>query len=276
MANQQLLDYVQQQIAEGTTEKDIKKTLLQNGWEDVDVDEALSILRVPVSTPSDSKSSSYTVWIIGIVILILAVGGGVLAYVLVAEKSVTTQGVTDEENITDISTITGDVITEDSAVVTEKATGIEVDWGEFIKTNDEFFGDRWETKITIRNKQNKMIVLDAVGEGKKLKWTWRKEEIIKSRDSETVSLGINLKFPAFDKKMVAINVYECKKLEQNIADELCVVNFGFDGILSPWQTLKKYKEAGNPIQPTSVFTKYYNFNSLESPPLEISEGEYLN
>lgn len=52
MANQQLLDYIKQQLAEGVTEEDIKKPLLQNGWGDADINEALSALQPPTPTSS--------------------------------------------------------------------------------------------------------------------------------------------------------------------------------------------------------------------------------
>ncbi len=44
MANQQLLDYVKEQIKEGIGEGEIKKTLIQNGWNDADIDEALEVI----------------------------------------------------------------------------------------------------------------------------------------------------------------------------------------------------------------------------------------
>ncbi len=275
MDNQQLLDYIKQQIAEGITDEDIKKALLQNGWSDADIDGALSTLRAPTPTLSASMQLSSTVWIISVVVLILVVGGGVLAYVLVTEKSVTVEA----EPIIDISATTGDVTIEDPTIVTGEVAGVEVDWGGFRKTNHKLFGDRWEKEIEISNSQNKMIVIDAVGESRNYNWTWGVEKIVRSKDSETISLTINhdvSKEPKFDKKKMIIYVYECNKLKQSTVDELCLENFGFDGILSPWETLEKYKEAGTPIQPTSVYTKYYNFNSLESPPSEISEVEYLN
>jgi len=52
MANQQLIDYIKQQIKEGVNNADIKNALLQNNWSGVDIDEAFSILQTPTSTPS--------------------------------------------------------------------------------------------------------------------------------------------------------------------------------------------------------------------------------
>jgi len=52
MVNQQLSDYIKQQIKEGVSEGDIKKALLKNGWSDVDIDGALSVLLAPASVSS--------------------------------------------------------------------------------------------------------------------------------------------------------------------------------------------------------------------------------
>ncbi len=49
MVNQQLLDYIKQQSKEGKNEEDIKKTLLQNGWNEVDINGAFSSSNVPTA-----------------------------------------------------------------------------------------------------------------------------------------------------------------------------------------------------------------------------------
>ncbi len=58
MINQQLLNYVKQLLKEGAPEGDIRKTLLQNGWNDTDINEAFSSLRVPTPTQSMSVPRS--------------------------------------------------------------------------------------------------------------------------------------------------------------------------------------------------------------------------
>jgi len=54
MINQQLLDYIKQQLTEGTKEGDIRQALSQQNWTNADVDEVFSLLR-PVTSPLAQK-----------------------------------------------------------------------------------------------------------------------------------------------------------------------------------------------------------------------------
>ena len=155
---------------------------------------------------------------------------------------------------------------------------LEIEWGDFVKTKGTFDKDVWKMEIKITNNQNKMVILDLIGTGKERNWGWEVEESLDSGESEIFDLNIKLYFfdeVAFDKKNITILAYECNKLSKSVEEELCVSEFGFDGKLSPWQILKNKEEAGTLIEPTSIYTKYFDYNSLESPPSEISVEEYL-
>jgi hypothetical protein len=47
MVNQQLLDYVRQQVAAGISKDVIKKALATQGWSEQDVNEAFSVIEHP-------------------------------------------------------------------------------------------------------------------------------------------------------------------------------------------------------------------------------------
>ncbi len=90
MVNQELLQFVKQKVASGNSIKDIKSVLLANGWQEHDIDEALSEVQKinppsppPVTsfpeyknTPS-FKFSPKIIWgiLAGVFILLLIVGG---------------------------------------------------------------------------------------------------------------------------------------------------------------------------------------------------------
>ena len=44
MVNQQLLDYVKQQLQQGVSREQIKSSLMANGWQAQDIDEAFSTI----------------------------------------------------------------------------------------------------------------------------------------------------------------------------------------------------------------------------------------
>ncbi len=52
MINQQILNYIKQQLSQGVTEENIKRVLLQNSWGNEDIDKAFSILHPKTPTPS--------------------------------------------------------------------------------------------------------------------------------------------------------------------------------------------------------------------------------
>ncbi len=152
-----------------------------------------------------------------------------------------------------------------------------IEWGEFIKTKDWRDEDKWEMDINIINNRNKMVILDLRAIGKERNWSWGSSDVLDSGESKTFYFDINLySFDdiAFDKKKIDILAYECDKLSESDEEELCVSAWGFDGKLSPWQILKNNEDAGTPISPTTSYTKYFDYNNLELPPLEISAEEY--
>lgn len=69
--NQQLIDYIKKTLKEGFSQEQIKETLLKEGWDKKDVDEALQ----SASQVQFSKSKTKLYWAIFIVIAILAVAG---------------------------------------------------------------------------------------------------------------------------------------------------------------------------------------------------------
>jgi hypothetical protein len=95
MINQQLLDYIKQQLQQGVSQEQIKSSLMINGWRSQDIDETLSSLVPPSQplAPADtlSQSPSFSpqpsrgvnkillaaVFIVGGTLI---VGGGVFAY----------------------------------------------------------------------------------------------------------------------------------------------------------------------------------------------------
>lgn len=82
MPNQQLTDYVNQCLAAGQTKEQIKQSLLQSGWQDADVDDALGGEMVDIVAPMDFQQPKrfptklLAGAILGAVILI-AIGGGI-------------------------------------------------------------------------------------------------------------------------------------------------------------------------------------------------------
>lgn len=93
MVNQQLLDYIKQQSQQGISKEQIKSSLMANGWQAQDIEEAFNSSVLPAQTlaPSDTPSQSFSpqphrglnkillviVFIIGGVLII---GGGAFAY----------------------------------------------------------------------------------------------------------------------------------------------------------------------------------------------------
>ncbi|MFN7088764.1 MAG: hypothetical protein ACK4NX_03050, partial [Candidatus Paceibacteria bacterium] len=55
MINQQLLDYIEQQLQQGVSQEQIKSSLMANGWQAQDIEEAFAFIQNPasqVSTPT--------------------------------------------------------------------------------------------------------------------------------------------------------------------------------------------------------------------------------
>ncbi|KKQ75885.1 MAG: hypothetical protein US98_C0057G0010 [Parcubacteria group bacterium GW2011_GWC1_38_6] len=90
MINQQILDYIKEQLQSGKTKDDIKNSLSTGGWLPSDVEEAFNMLNSQVQpqlTPPDNMSSvrprkpkKALFAIISIIIGITIIGGGIFAY----------------------------------------------------------------------------------------------------------------------------------------------------------------------------------------------------
>ncbi len=82
MVNQQILDYISQQIKQGVSQEQIKNSLIANGWQQQDVEEGFSnmvaqsapgsLSAAPVAIPGGTRKI-----IVGIVIGMMVLGGGV-------------------------------------------------------------------------------------------------------------------------------------------------------------------------------------------------------
>lgn len=82
MVNQQLLDYIKQQLQQGISKEQIKSSLMANGWQAQDIDEGFNAINT--SAPPEQYSNFSTkaptkIWkiILASIVGILLIGGGV-------------------------------------------------------------------------------------------------------------------------------------------------------------------------------------------------------
>ncbi len=61
MINQQLLDYIKQQLQQNTSKEQIRSTLITNGWQPQDVDNAFSFISNPVNPPLPAQPPTQTI-----------------------------------------------------------------------------------------------------------------------------------------------------------------------------------------------------------------------
>ena len=95
MVNQQLLDYIKQQVQQGLNREQIKKSLLEIGWQEADINEAFTFIDSPnVSVPPESAPSQLlsalpqqperrtkkTLLAVILIIGVLIFGGGAFGY----------------------------------------------------------------------------------------------------------------------------------------------------------------------------------------------------
>src|SRR3989344_8476776 len=81
MINQQILDYIKQQLQQGISKEQIKSSLMTNGWQAQDIEEGFNNIDAPnISTAYSAApvAASGGVWkmIAGIVIGVAVLGGG--------------------------------------------------------------------------------------------------------------------------------------------------------------------------------------------------------
>ena len=82
MTNQQLLDYIKQQLEQGVSREQIKSSLVANGWQSQDIEEGFNSLNSPLlpkQYSAVSVSSSPKMWKIltGVLVGVAVLGGGV-------------------------------------------------------------------------------------------------------------------------------------------------------------------------------------------------------
>ncbi|HSV94408.1 MAG TPA: hypothetical protein VLH94_00315 [Spirochaetia bacterium] len=80
MVNQQLLDYINQQIKQGVSSEQIKQSLLANKWPNTDIEEAFSTINNPVQSKPVSIASNQICKIIMILLIGILVIGGVIYF----------------------------------------------------------------------------------------------------------------------------------------------------------------------------------------------------
>lgn len=85
MINQQILDYIKQQIQQGVSREQIKSSLMTNGWQSTDVEEAFNLINTQGQLSQSDiaqrpKSFNKTALLAIIVIGVLVIGGGVMGY----------------------------------------------------------------------------------------------------------------------------------------------------------------------------------------------------
>ena len=82
MLNQQLLDYIKQQLQQGTSRDQIKNSLMSNGWQPRDIEEGFNAINSPVpaeQSPVSLIKPATAIWKIVAVSLVgvIIVGGGI-------------------------------------------------------------------------------------------------------------------------------------------------------------------------------------------------------
>jgi hypothetical protein len=82
MVNQELLDYIRQQLQRGVGKEEIKKILIDNDCQEQEIEEAFSLLKSfsqPTLEPSKSVNK-ILLTVISIIVGILIISGGVFAH----------------------------------------------------------------------------------------------------------------------------------------------------------------------------------------------------
>lgn len=91
MTNQQLLNYIKQRLQQGVNKGDIKNSLIANGWQASNIEEAFNSITAPNQFNNSPQSSKSKVLFITIAIIIgaLVIGGGVAGYFVLVRNSPT-------------------------------------------------------------------------------------------------------------------------------------------------------------------------------------------
>jgi hypothetical protein len=82
MINQELLDYIRQQLQRGVGKEKIKKILIDNGWQEQEIEEAFSLLKSSSQLTLEpyKRANKILLTVISIIVGILIISGGVFAY----------------------------------------------------------------------------------------------------------------------------------------------------------------------------------------------------
>ena len=85
MTNQQMLDYIKQQLQQGVNNEAIKTSLIANGWQSADVEEAFKLITTQSQLSQSDiaqppKSFNKIMLLVIIVIGVLVIGGGAIGY----------------------------------------------------------------------------------------------------------------------------------------------------------------------------------------------------
>lgn len=254
MATQELINWAKESLAKGHTLQQLQDSLLKNGHQQANIDELFRIINQPVqqnqelnqSNPVSEPVKKSFNW--KIVIIVAAILLGIIIIALLFSKVKSGGSVNSTEPL-------------------------KVTWGDFVQRTD-MGDDIWEMEIEIANPETEMVILELYGEDKEGGWSLYIEESTRpsSFRPETIEVSFGLEERFFDKKKITLFVYECSKLSEDIKTELCISTYGLSS--SPWRFIEKRQDEGNSIEPTTTYIKYFNYDSLEHPPQEITAEEY--
>lgn len=95
MTNQQLLDYIKQQLQQGVSNEDINKSLLANNWQNTDIEEAFNSITAlnqqNQSSNGPQSPKSKVLFIMIAIIGVLVIGGAVAGYFVLVKDPQPTQ-----------------------------------------------------------------------------------------------------------------------------------------------------------------------------------------
>ncbi len=108
MINSQLLEYIKQQTHQGVNREQIIQSLLANGWQQSDINEAFVLFDVPL--PGQMPVATNKIWFkIGLTVLLILAVGICLYFVTQKYSSVSDTTVMSNKSNLEVSTTTGNV-----------------------------------------------------------------------------------------------------------------------------------------------------------------------
>src|SRR3989344_1383186 len=98
MTNQQMLDYIKQQLQQGVNNEAIKTSLIANGWQSADIEEAFRLIATQGQLSQSDiaqqpKSFNKTILLTITVIGVLVIGGGAIGYFAFIRNSPTSPAI---------------------------------------------------------------------------------------------------------------------------------------------------------------------------------------